>query len=62
MGDTGLTCLEEAKIVRKITKLPNVIITPHIAYETQDAIDYILNVSINAIKDSLAGSSKYRVV
>lgn len=62
MGDTGLTCLEEAKIVREITKLPNVIITPHIAYETQDAIDYILNVSINAIKDSLAGSSKYRVV
>lgn len=62
MGDIGLTCFEEANIVKKMAELPNVIITPHIAYDTQDAIDYILKVTINAIKDSLSGSSQYRIV
>ena len=62
LGEVGITCSQEAEIIQKMGELPNVIITPHIAYETQDAIDYILKISINGIKDALSGSSRYRVV
>ena len=36
-----MTCMKEAELVPKLAEMPNVIITPHIAYETQDAIDYL---------------------
>ena len=56
-----LKCLEEAKVVKQLAKMDNVIITPHMAYETQDAIDYILEVSFKGILDSIKGGNKYRV-
>lgn len=62
IGDVGTVCFEEARLVRKMQDFPNVIITPHIAYDTQEAIDYILKISITAIKDSLTGSCEYRVL
>lgn len=58
---SNFECLEEVKIVEEMVKLPNVIITPHIAYETQDAIDYILEMSIIGILDCIKGGTKYRV-
>lgn len=54
-------CVEEAKIMAELTKNQNVIITPHIAYETQDAIDYILEVTFIAISDIIKGGNSYRV-
>mgnify|MGYP001117100175 CR=1 FL=1 len=54
-------CVEEAKILREFVKHPDVIITPHIAYETQDAIDYILEVTFIAISDIIKGGNSYRV-
>lgn len=62
LGKIGLNCLEETLVIRKIVEMPNVIITPHIAYATQDAIDYILKTSFYGIKDSFSGGFKYRVV
>ena len=59
--NSSLECLEEARIVQDLAKLPNVIITPHIAYETQDAVDYILNYSFIAISDIIKGGNTYRV-
>ncbi|MDR1167261.1 MAG: hypothetical protein LBK53_00010 [Heliobacteriaceae bacterium] len=56
------SCIEEAEIVKKMIKLPNVVITPHIAYETQDSIDYILEQTIAGIKDFIAGGNEHRVV
>jgi D-lactate dehydrogenase len=56
-----LECYEESMIIKELVQLPNVIITPHIAYETQDAIDYILDISINGILDCIKGGYKYRV-
>ena len=44
-----------------MVKLPNVIVTPHVAYETQDAIDHILQVTIIAILDCIKGGNSYRV-
>lgn len=58
----SLTCVEELKIVKEIINMPNVIITPHIAYETQEAIDYILEKSMNAIREYFKGSGIDRVV
>lgn len=57
----NLECAEEVKIVQQLIKLPNVIVTPHVAYETQDAIDHILQVSIIGILDCIKGGSSYRI-
>lgn len=58
----SLTCIEELKIVKEIINMPNVIITPHIAYETQEAIDYILERSMNGIREYFKGTTIDRVV
>lgn len=54
-------CLREAKIIHELVKLPNVIVTPHIAYDTQDAVDYILRMTFIAIIDIVQGGTSYRV-
>lgn len=54
-------CIEEANILKEFTKNTNVIVTPHIAYETQDTIDYILEVTFIAIADIIKGGNSYRV-
>lgn len=59
--DKPLDCLEEVQTIRGLTKLPNVIITPHIAYETQDAIDYILDFTFIAITECIKGGNPYNV-
>lgn len=57
-----MTCVKETHTVLDLAKLPNVIITPHIAYETQDAIDYLLEMSFRGISDSIQGGSKYKML
>lgn len=58
--NNDLKCLEEARVVNELAKMENVIITPHIAYETQDAIDYILEISFKGILDIIKGGNQYR--
>ena len=58
--NNDLKCLEEARVVKELAKMDNVIITPHIAYETQDAIDYILEISFKGILDIIKGGNQYR--
>lgn len=55
-------CFDELEIVDEIVNWDNVIITPHIAYETQEAVDYILKISMYAIMDFFKGSNTNRVV
>ena len=57
-----LDCLEELLYVEKLNKFDNVIITPHIAYETQDAIDYILEKTMENIKNIINGDKMCRIV
>ena len=57
----SLQCYLEAKALEELVKLPDVIVTPHIAYETQEAIDYILDVTFIAISDIIQGGNSYRV-
>ncbi len=56
------TCVHEVEVVRKLAGFPNVVITPHIAYDTQDSIDYILERTFIGIMDFVRGRGKYRVV
>lgn len=58
----SLDCVEELKVVREIIEMKNVIITPHIAYETQEAIDFILERSMNGIREYFKGAVVDRVV
>ncbi len=48
-------CIEKVILTRKLAQLDNVIITPHIAYSTQDSIDRILKITFESIKDCLQG-------
>lgn len=57
-----LDCLQENYVVQKLAEFPNVIITPHIAYDTQDAIDYILEKTFEGIKDYLSGGHDFKVI
>ena len=61
MVNNNLKCVEETKMLRDLAKLDNVIITPHIAYDTKDAIDYILNQTFIAISDIVKGGNSYRI-
>ena len=52
--------MKEAELVGKLSNMPNVIITPHIAYETQDAIEYLLEMSFRGIVDTIKGGNQFR--
>ena len=56
----SLECYEETKIVTELAKLPNVIITPHIAYKTADVMEYIFKTSIRGILDCIKGGTTFR--
>lgn len=57
-----LDCMIEVRCVEKLSKYDNVIITPHIAYETQDAIDYILEKTMENIRNTINGDKMCRIV
>lgn len=59
---SSVSCLEMSQSVKELSTLPNVIITPHMAYNTHEAIDYILRATFDGISDTLSGGRKYRVV
>lgn len=59
---TSDECKDELKIVEELREMENVIITPHIAYETQEAVDYILQLTMNNITDFYKGRHNGRVV
>lgn len=58
---SSLMCLRDSNLVKELIAMPNVIITPHMAYESQDAIDFILRTSFEGISDFINGGNKNRV-
>ena len=54
-------CVETALITQKLFNLDNVIITPHIAYNTLESVNYILAETFNLIRDYLKGVNTNRV-
>lgn len=61
MEETEQHCIETALITQKLFNMKNVIITPHIAYNTKESVDYILTETFNLIRDSLKGVNTNRV-
>ncbi len=59
---SSVMCLETSQAVKELSKLPNVILTPHIAYDTQEAVDLILDRTFKGLTDFLTGGKGYRVV
>ena len=48
-------CITSALITQKLLGLNNVIITPHIAYNTQESVETLLDTTFNNIRDYLKG-------
>ena len=48
-------CVTSALIARKLLAMENVIITPHIAYNTVESIDLLLETTFNNIRDYSKG-------
>lgn len=54
-------CVEAALVTQKLFNMENVIITPHIAYNTHDSVNYLLEKTFNNIRDYLKGMNTNRV-
>ena len=61
MEETEQHCVETALITQKLFNMKNVIITPHIAYNTKESVDYILTETFNLIRDYLKGVNTNRI-
>jgi len=59
---SSVECPQTSVAVKELLNLPNVIITPHIAYDTQEAVDYILEATFKGLADCLTGGKKYRII
>lgn len=55
-------CIEKVVLTRKLAQLDNVIVTPHVAYSTQDSIERILKTSFESIKDCMQGGHTNQVI
>jgi D-lactate dehydrogenase len=54
-------CVASALITQKLLGMDNVIITPHIAYNTQESINTILATTFNNIRDYSKGIHNNRL-
>ena len=61
LGNETMSTKNNNKITSKLLELPNVIITPHIAYNTSDSINYVLETTINNLRDCTKGFYTNRV-
>lgn len=58
---TSQDCIATSDTIKELAKLPNVIITPQIAYDTQESVNYILKTTFDGLGDFLKGGRKNRV-
>ena len=59
---TSLSCFEDAMVISDLIAKSNVIVTPHIAYETQNSVDCILKETFDSITSCIRGGHRNRVV
>jgi len=61
LGGETMSTRENYKITEKLLDMQNVLITPHLAYNTKEYIDYVLESTFNNIRDNIKGEYKNRV-
>ena len=61
VGNETMSTKENKKITEHLLEKQNVIITPHIAYNTSDTINYVLETTFNNIRDFIKGMNSNRV-
>ena len=59
--DVNFECLSKAFLTRRLAQLENVIVTPRIAYNTQDSTDRILKTMFTSIEDCIQGGHTNQV-
>lgn len=62
LDGSSLQCLIDSDLVRDLSKMENVIITPEIASDTKDAINHVLNEMFYALQDQIIGGNTNRVI
>ncbi len=55
INDSEEKCVASALITQKLLDMDNVIITPHIAYDTKESVHYLLEETFNNIRDYSKG-------
>lgn len=60
-GEETMSTKDNYKITEKLLDMPNVLITPHLAYNTREYIDYVLESIFNNIRDNIKGFSTNRI-
>lgn len=53
--EDNTNCVASALITQKLLGMPNVIITPHIAYNTEESVETLLETTFNNIRDYYKG-------
>ena len=61
INDSESHCVETALVTQKLFNMDNVIITPHIAYNTHESVNYLLTKTFNNIRDYIKGVNTNRV-
>lgn len=61
LGNETMSTKNNYEITRKLIADSNVIITPHIAYNTIEYIDFVLDTTMNNIRDFLKGINTNRI-
>lgn len=61
LGNETMSTKLNNKITENLLKMPNVIITPHIAYNTVEYIDWVLETTMNSLKDYIKGNNTNKI-
>ena len=61
LGGETMSTIQNYKITEKLIEMPNVLITPHLAYNTIEYIDYVLETIFNNIRDNIKGNYSTRI-
>lgn len=61
INDSTSHCVEMALVTQKLFNMDNVIITPHIAYNTHESVNFLLTKTFNNIRDYIKGVNSNRV-
>lgn len=59
---SSVFCVETSKSVNELSHLSNVILTPHMAYNTQESVNFILKETFASLSDYFSGGRKNRVI